>query len=89
MNNCEDYLLIVTNTRHNIAFLECNTKIASLYNFEKIIFLQKPLNYNICINYDLTEIDEIYMVAHLHIYNEITKLYPNVKYAFFKKVLEH
>jgi hypothetical protein len=83
--NCEDYLIIETQTKHNSSFLECNTNIASLYDFKKIIFLQGQLNFNILINYGLEEIDEIFMVAHVKLYNYIIKLYPNTKYTFFEE----
>jgi hypothetical protein len=37
------------------------------------------------IDYGLEKIDEIYMVSHLTIYSEITKLYPNIKYTLFEE----
>jgi hypothetical protein len=84
-SKCEDYLLIDTITKHSITFLENNTNIASLYDFKKIIFMQNQINYHILIDYGLENIDEIFMVAHLKLYQFIKLLYPSIPITFLEE----
>jgi hypothetical protein len=85
-NNCEDYLIILGSNDNNPVFIDCNTNIAELSDFKKIIFLmQRPVNYRLLITFGLEEIDEIVMVANLYFYSCFTTLYPNIKYTLFEE----
>jgi hypothetical protein len=85
-SNCEDYLIISGYTGTNPIFVECNSNIASLYNFKKIVFfMQKGFNYRLLIDLGLERVDEIIMVSHLNFYCCFMQLYPNVKYTLFQE----